>query len=235
MYEIKAYRTQEGLADIAPLSIKRDWMDETWEAHAYKCFPVSLANGLGWYLSFPEDIVFIWDGISDSTADHVKILKGEKYAYPERGNATISFNTGIMFRSDEDVTLFHMPVPNYLRDGVQPFSTLISTSFFNGDIPCAWRITRPNVEITIKAGTPVIALVPINLEAIQNSSIVFEDMKKFDSRGFDSNGYSIALGKLNREAKWSNFYRDAVDHLGRKLGKHQVKAIRLSVKDELDK
>lgn len=209
-------------------------MDETWEAHAYKCFPVSLANGLGWYLSFPEDIVFIWDGISDSTADHVKVLKGEKYAYPERGNATISFNTGIMFRSDENISMLHMPVPNYLRDGVQPFSTLISTSFFNGDIPCAWRITRPNVEITIKAGTPVIALVPINLEEIQNSSIVFEDIKSFDSKGFDSDGYSRALGRLNKEAKWSNFYRDAVDHLGRKIGKHQVKAIRLSVKDTLD-
>lgn len=234
MYEITAYKTQPGLADIHPLGIKRDWMDETWEAHAYKCFPVSLANGLGWYLSFPEDITFIWDGISDSTADHVKVLKGEKYAYPERGNATISFNTGIMFRSKENVTMFHMPVPNYLRDGVQPFSTLISTSFFNGDIPCAWRITRPNVEITIKAGTPVIALLPLNLEEIQNSIIQFDDIKNLDTRGFDSDGYSRTLGKLNMNAKWSNFYRDAVDHLGNKLGKHQVKAIRLSVKDNLE-
>lgn len=234
MHNIKAYRTQEGLADISPLSIKRDWMDETWEGHAYKCFPVSLANGLGWYLSFPEDIVFIWDGISDSMADHVKILKGSKYAYSERGNATISFHTGIMLRSEENVTIFHMPVPNYIRDGVQPFSTLISTSFFNGDIPCAWRITRPNVEITIKAGTPIIALVPINLEDIQGSSIEFEDIKNFDPRGFDSNEYSKALWELNKEGKWSNFYRNAVNHLGKKMGRHQVKAIRLSVKDNLD-
>lgn len=232
MHQIQAYRTKEGYADISPLNVKREWMDDTWEAHAYKCFPVSLTNGLGWGLSFPEDITFIWDGISDSTPDHVKILQGNKYAYSERANATISFNTGIMFKTEENVSLLQMPVPNYLRDGVQPFSTIISTSFFKGDLPCAWRITRPNVEITIKAGTPVIALVPINLEEIQNSEIIFKNLKEYDIGNFDPHGYGQALAQANQQGKWTNFYRDAVNHLGEKIGKHQVKVIRLSVKDE---
>ena len=80
----KVYPNQS--ANIQPLSVKREWMDETDEAHAYKCFPVSLTNQLGWGISFPEDISFIWDGISDSQPIHVKVLSGEKYVHTNRSN-----------------------------------------------------------------------------------------------------------------------------------------------------
>ena len=43
--------------------VKRNWMDETEEKHAYRCFPLALTNQLGWSISFPEDITFMWDGI----------------------------------------------------------------------------------------------------------------------------------------------------------------------------
>lgn len=231
MHKIQAYVTRKGYADLQPLSIKRDWMDETWEAHAYKCFPVSLTNGLGWGLSFPEDITFIWDGISDSSPDHVKVLAGEKYVSTGRANGTISFNTGIMFKTDDDISLLQMPVPNLFRDGVQPFTTIISSSFFRGDLPCAWRITRPNVEITIKANTPIISIIPINLTALQNSEIIFGDINSLPPESFNSLDYSNVVYEINRTGKWTNFYRDAVDHLGNIIGKHQVKAIRLKVDD----
>jgi hypothetical protein len=227
MIKIKAYKSQKDSANISQLSVKRDWMDETWESHAYKCFPVSLTNQLGWGISFPEDITFIWDGVSDSSSDHVKILSGSKYAHAGRGNATVSFNTGIIFKTDENISMLTMPVPNYLRDGIQPFTTLMSTSFFTGELPCALRITRPNVEITIKANTPIFSILPINLENIQDSEIVFEDSSLTPKPNFDSKAYGEEVYKINMSGKWTNFYRDAVDHLGNILGKHQVKAIRL--------
>jgi hypothetical protein len=171
MHNIEAYVIRQGLGSLSSLTAKRDWMDNTFDAHAYKCFPVSLTNQLGWGISFPEDISFIWDGISDSTPEHVKILSGEKYAYPGRANGTISFNTGIMFKTDENLTLLSMPVPNLFIDGAVPFTTLISTSFFGGELPVAWMITKANEVITIKAGTPIIAVIPIDLLAINNSEI----------------------------------------------------------------
>jgi hypothetical protein len=229
MIKIRAYRKQKDSADISQLSVKRDWMDETWESHAYKCFPVSLTNQLGWGISFPEDISFIWDGISDSSSDHIKILSGLKYAHAGRGNATVSFNTGITFKTDENISLLTMPVPNYLRDGIQPFTTLMSTSFFNGELPCALRVTRPNTEITIKANTPIFSIIPINLEQIQDSEIIFEDPSLLPELSFDSKAYGEEVYKINMSGRWTNFYRDAVDHLGNILGKHQIKAVRLKV------
>ena len=229
MHNIKAYTIREGYGKVEPLSIKRDWMDNTWDSHAYKCFPVGLTNQLGWGISFPEDISFIWDGISDSTPDHVKILSGEKYAYSGRANATISFNTGLMFSTDSNASLLSMPVPNLFIDGAVPFTTLVSTSFFRGELPCAWMITKSNEVITIKAGTPIIAILPIDLEGLQHSEITFEPVESLPESTFDSNEYSNVIYELNRKAIWSNFYRDAVDHLKNSIGKHQVKAIRLKV------
>jgi hypothetical protein len=235
MPKIQAFITGENPANIEQISVKRDWMDETANRHAYNCFPVSLSNTLGWGISFPEDISFIWDGITDSTPDHVKILSGEKYAYSGRANGTISFNTGVMFTTDENVSLLSMPVPNLFIDGAVPFTTLVSTSFFPGELPCAWMITKPNEVITIKAGTPVIAIMPIDLENLQNSEINFQPIESLPQSKFDSTEYSNVVYNLNRTATWSNFYRDAVDHLKNSIGKHQVKAIRLKVNHELNK
>ena len=230
MNTIKAYKIKEVCADVFPLSVKREWMDETSSAHAYHCFPVSLTNQLGWGMSFPEDITFIWDGISNADPSHVKILSGEKYVSPGRANATISFNTGIMFRTEENLTLLASPVPNYLRDGVTSLSTLITTSFYDGEFPVAWRITRPNVEITIKANTPFTSILPIDLENLNNSKIVFDDFRNAEPSKVNMINYSEIATEINRQGKWTDWYRNAVNHLNEKRGRHQVKKINLEVK-----
>lgn len=230
MHKIKAFK-REGFGQLSPLSAKREWMDNTWEGHAYKCFPVSLTNKLGWGISFPEDITFIWDGVNDSSPEHVKVLAGEKYVSTGRANATISFNTGLMFETDENISLLQMPVPNYPRDGITPFSTIMSTSFYYGELPCAWIITKPNVEITIKANTPIIAILPIDLSDLQNSEIQFYPMSDKKPNLTDMEEYSNTIYEINRSGKWTNFYRNAVDHKNNKLGEHQVKAVRLSVSE----
>lgn len=237
MDNIKVFRTKEGLGILEPLSAKREWMDNTFESHAYKCFPVSLSNQLGWGISFPEDISFIWDGISDSSPDHVKILSGQKYAYSGRANGTISFNSGLVFKTDTNLSLLSMPVPNLFIDGAVPFTTIMSSSFFTGPLPIAWMITKPNEVITIKAGTPVVAVLPIDLSSLNNSEMVFQDISKFPQNQynnvFDPNEYMETIKRLNNSGDWSNFYRDAVDHLKRKIGSHQVKSIRLKVSNDI--
>jgi len=228
-----AYKNYSDLGKITPLNVKREWMDDTVNSHAYKCFPVSLANGLGWGISFPEDITFIWDGITDTTSDHVKVLAGEKYVHARRGNATISFNTGLIFKTPEDYSLLTMPVPNQHIAGVSPFTTLMSTSFYNGDLPCAWRITEANKEITIKAGTPVMAVIPISLTNLQNTELHIKPRNDIPISYYqDYIGYNEVIGHINQSGKWSDFYRDAVNHEGKTIGEHEVKLIRLKVMEE---
>jgi hypothetical protein len=229
MIEIVAYARNEASDRVKPLGTVRDWMDDTWEKHAYHCFPVTLANQYGWGISFPEDISFIWDGISDSSPDHVRVTKGQRYASPGRGNATLSFHTGITLRTDHNINILSMPPANHFIRGAQAFTTIVNSSFLNSELPCAWRITEPNIEITVKAGTPVISIIPVDLQWLQNSEIKFKEYNSMPKTEYNMSDYSSAISNKNQDGKWSDFYRNATDHNGNKIGEHTVKAIRLKV------
>lgn len=232
MYNIDIYKTGKFPANISQVDIKRDWMEQTVDRHAYNCFPVSLANRLGWSISFPEDISFIWDGISDTMPHHIKILSGEKYCNTGRSNATVSFNTGLSARTNNSTSLLIMPAPNLFIPEAQPFTTLLSTSFFTGEIPCVWRITSPGKVITVKAGTPVSVIIPISLTDLNNSEVNIYSGEKFEKASYDGIEYAKAIENINMSGKWSGFYRSATDHLGNKIGEHEVKALRLNTNDK---
>lgn len=229
--DFEVYPLSPSAAEIKPLTVKREWMEQTFDKHAYHCFPVSLSNGLGWGISFPRDISFIWDGISDSTDTHVKILKGSQYVSTARANATISFNTNLVIKTEENLSMMAMPTPNWPIDGVWPFTTIISTSFFRGAFPIAWRITKANEEIVIPANTPVATIIPISLSQLNNSKAVLKNVMSLPKDFFPKNDYGKIVNEINMQGKWTDFYRNATDHLGNKIGEHEVKALRLKVDD----
>jgi hypothetical protein len=235
MKKVFAY-TSGDVSVIDQLPMHRDWMDITFEKHAYQCFPVSLSNRLGWGISYPEDIVFIWDGVNDSSPDHVKIISGEKYVTPRRGNATISFYTDITFTGEENenFTLLTMPVPNQFIRGAQCMTTLISTSVLSNEFPVSWMITEPNVEITIPAKTPIAAIVPISLSDIQNHELeIRNDRPAYMTQKWVDNMFERgeAQQAMNSSGEWTHFYRDAIDHKGCPAGYHDAKKILMKVKD----
>lgn len=217
-----------GDASIEQLPGSRDWMDETPKKHAYMCFPLSLTNRLGWGLSFPKDIRFIWDGITDTTADHIKVLEGHEYVSTARANATLSFLTGILIRTDSETSTMAMPVPNQFVRGAQCYTSLISTSFYMHEFPVAWRITEPNVEIVIPAGTPVAAILPISLTKLQNdyemeyiedpiTGSYWDEIRKYGDEAIIRDGVG----------DWSKMYRDGVNYDGSQIGTHELKTIKL--------
>jgi hypothetical protein len=231
LISIDVFKEHQKSANIAPLEVTREWMDKTNDAHAYKCFPVSLSNCMGWGISFPEEISFIWDGISDSSDSHVKILKGNNYCSANRGNATISFNTGLIIKTPKGVSMVHMPVPNGFIDGAQAFTTVISTSFYDQVFPAAWKITRPNVEIVIPANTPIIALLPLSLQSIKDFEVNLYKANFPDSYYKDQKEHAKKYMEISMSGKFTNFYRDAVNYKNEKIGEHEIKSFKLQVKD----
>ena len=226
MHNIKAYKINSRSANLSQINLKRDWMDETFDKHAYRCVPIVMANGLGWGISFPEDISFIWDGITDTTPNHIKILSGEKYCSLGRANATLSFNTGLYFRTKENLSLLHMPVPNQFIPGIQAYTTIISSSFFNSPFPCAIRVTESNKVITIKANQPIVSILPISLQNLNNSNIKFDNINNFPF----STPETVISDKPRPLVKglWTDYYRDAVDPNGNKIGSHEIKSLKFN-------
>ena len=234
MKKVLAYTSQND-AVVDQLPMHRDWMDITFDRHAYQCFPISLSNRLGWGISYPEDITFIWDGINDSTPNHMKIISGSKYVHSNRGNRTISFNTGITFlgENNKNVTLLTMPVPNQFIRGAQCITTLISTSVLESELPIAWMVTEPNIEITIPANTPIAAILPISLSDIQDHDLEIRSGRpEYQDNAWleNSRKRGEASQAMNSKGEWTHFYRDAVDHNKCPVGNHESKKIVMKVK-----
>jgi hypothetical protein len=232
MYNILIEKTPGSLFDISPMSIKRDWMDQTYENHAYRCFPVTQANVIGYNLSCKEDIEFIWDGINDQTPDHIEIIKAPKGSYGGRGQSSISLNTDLIFKTDKHVSIFTINPVNYFSNDFETMSNLISTSFYDNPLPLAIKAKSPNKHVVIKAGTPIATIIPISLSELNNTSIEIVDYKDEDRKRIDANiSYGDAAQVINSSGKWTDWYRDAVNEKGETLGEHEVRVLKLSVVD----
>jgi hypothetical protein len=231
MFNISVEKTPGCLFEISPMSIKRDWMDDTSENHAYRCFPVTQANVVGYSLSCTEDIEFEWDGINDQTPDHVKIFNPER-AYSGRGQSSISMDTGLIFRTDQDVSILAINPVNYFSDEFETMSYAISTSFYDNPFPLALRAKVANKRVVIKAGVPVATIIPISLTNLNNTVITVVDYKDQDRKRVEANiSYGEAAQKVNSTGQWTDWYRNAINEKNESLGDHEVKALRLIVKD----
>lgn len=233
MLNILVEKYQDSVISISPMSIKRDWMDATPEKHAYRCFPVTQANMVGWNLFCDKDIEFIWNGITDTSSDNVQIIIGEEFTYTGRGQSTVSFNTGLTFRTDENVSLLTINPVNYFNDDFETMSSVISTSWLDVGFPLAIKARTANKNILIKAGTPLATIIPISLTQMDNTSINIIDYTDAENKRQEAHrSYGEASQEINKSGQWTDWYRDAVNEKGESLGKHETKVLHLSVTDK---
>jgi hypothetical protein len=232
MLNISVEKTSDSTFDIVPMSIKRDWMDNTSEGHAYRCFPVTQSNVVGWSLVCKQDIEFLWNGINDQTSDNIEIISAPTGSYGGRGQSSISFHTGLIFRTDKDVSLFTINPVNYFNDDFETMSNLISTSFYDNPLPLAIKAKTSNKKVSIKSGTPIATIIPISLSGLNNTSIKITDYKDENRERVNANiAYGEAAQIVNSSGKWTDWYRNAVNEKQESLGSHEVKTLKLGVED----
>lgn len=224
-YTIKAYMQDDSVL-LEPLSFKREWFDKTLGKMAYVCMPLSSANPIGWGIAFQEDISFIWDGHPYDLPKHVKILSGEKYIRVQE-NGTLAIQPYFSLSTDQNITMLLNPVPNQFSDEWATISLTFSTGFYHDTITPAITILKPNKIITIKAGTPVAAMLPISLSALNNSKMELYDWDEKDFSVYNQD-YSDALAASQYSTEFVNFYRRAFNHKNEKIGKHEVKKLNLT-------
>jgi hypothetical protein len=232
MLNISVEKIPNSFFNIAPMPIKRDWMDVTSEKHAYRCFPVTQSNVIGWNIFCTTDIEFIWDGINDQTPDHIKILQSPPGSYGGRGQSSISLQTGLIFRTDKNISMFTINPVNYFSNEFETMSSLMTTSFYDNPLPLSIKAKLANKNILIQSGTPLATIIPISLSELNNTCINIVDYKDKDHKRNKANqSYGQAAQKINSFGEWTDWYRDAVNEKGETLGNHEVKVLKLSVKD----
>jgi len=232
MLDISVEKFNNSPFDIKPMSIKRDWMDLTPENHAYRCFPVTQSNVVGWSLFCNQDIEFVWDGTNDSSPDHVEIINAPEGSYSGRGQSSISLNTGLVFKTDKNISIFTINPVNYFSHDFETISNLISTSFYDNPLPLAIKAKKSGEKVIIKAGTPLATVIPISLTNLDNTTIeMYEYTDKDRVRENSNRSYGEAAQEINKSGKWTDWYRDAVNEKGESLGAHETKTLRLFVND----
>ena len=236
MYSIDAYKMEDSFVELNCLSVKRDWMDENLNHGAYNCFPLTLANKMGFAVSFSKDIIFEWNGETSKEKSEFKIHSGNEFCYTERGLGTIAFDTKTVFKTDNGISTLIMPAPNYFIDGIQCLTSILSTSFFGGSMHIVNKIMKKKSIIEIKAHTVVAAILPISISQFENTTLnnyLLKELKD-DSKIFyphNTQEYSLALKKYGEDNhRTANWYAKGIDHNHNIIGNHEINNFNFNIK-----
>ena len=125
MTEVTLTKTHQSPPEIRQSRLKRDWMDDTYNKHAYQCLPMTVANVSGWELVLQQDVVVEWDGGNNPP----KVLEGEflnsRAIVIPSIIGIMSFSTGWAFGTEDGYSTYITGSPNYFVDGAVPLSATI--------------------------------------------------------------------------------------------------------------
>jgi len=199
--------------------LKRSHLDETHNAHGYMCQPISTAGSHGWEFVIKNDVKFIWDGISDSSRDHVKILEGgvtangDVFVDTGTANATISFQLNCIIETDSDHYVWLMGAPNYFIDGVQPMNALLQSNWYHyNTIQFCWKITKANEEITIPAGTPFMFMMSYPKDLLETTEFSIRNANEEELERVGAyNQKRDSFYQNNEDWKWHQMYKHGIE------------------------
>lgn len=154
MTKVKLTRNHQSAPKIQQSRIKRDWMDETYNKHAYQCMPMSVANVLGWELVLEEDLVVRWDGGNTP----VTVVSGgeqnnRQVAFPSI-IGIISLGMGWTVNTEPGYSMWLTGSPNYFVDGAVPLAATVPSSWWPDEVQMNWKITKVDEPVTFPAGSP---------------------------------------------------------------------------------
>lgn len=208
--------------------LKRDWMDDTYNKHAYRCLPVSTANVNGWEVVLQQDIVVKWDGGNAVP----KIISGDNYSETKNGVTydrliancnkigMIDISFGWAFKTDPDYNVLITGSPNYFIEGAVPLTASIPSDWWPDPVDISWKLTKVNEEVTFPAGMPFafITVYPRNLmpEMEVEVEYLWDKPKLIEER----TAYSDAKMRRNIEKPWTwmNGMRTGLNEKGERIG-----------------
>ena len=230
MYQVDVYMQDilKPTANLKQLSVNREWFTPA----TYNCYPMTFVNTIGYEVSFDKDICFVWDG---NVAIPARPISGGEFIWEGRGEGTVSLTTNLIFKTDKDISFWTMPIPNHFVEEFDVLSSIISTSFWTGDITIVLKIKKEYIgkEILIPAGTPVASFLPISIAQFDGSTLNIKDARFPLPQIQNTQKYVDALHEFtNRTGGRLKLYKKGLDENGNKVGEHEIDLIRMNVEYE---
>lgn len=160
---------------IRPASQRREWMDQTPEAFAYRCLPLNIANAHGWEILAGCGFEVEWNG--GPLAEDVTV-------YPDKegdadvpvalfGQGTFTVHVQGLFRTPPGWNLWVGGPPNGMKDGVAPLSGVVETDWSPYTFTMNWRLTRPNNRVRFEADDVICHIFPVLRDTIEATEPIF--------------------------------------------------------------
>jgi hypothetical protein len=201
--------------------MQRDWMDDTYNKHAYQCLPMTVANVYGWEMQMEDDLVVQWDGGQNPA----KIISGE-VSSSGRVQAVasiigmISIQMSWVIRTEEGYNTWFTGSPNYFIDGAAPLSATIPTWWWPDESQMNWKITKIGEPVTFKAGTPFCFFNVYDNSVMESAEIetsnLWDDMGLVDSRA--KYGRAKVQNMQDNPWTWTKGIKTGLDADGNKIG-----------------
>ncbi len=174
------------------------------------------AHVSGWEFLLPHDVTVVWDGVSDSSKDHIKILDGEFYqgkriVRTDTGNSMLTFDLNVTIETDKDHYSILKGSPNYFFQGADPVEVIIRSDYFNfNENFFCWKINTPHKKITFKKDMPIAFLLNYPINLLEKTVIEFKDFSSDNNKVMQKENYSKIKDEFFENAEewgWSHFYR----------------------------
>lgn len=220
MTNLTFVRTHQISPQIKQSRIKRDWMDATYNKHAYRCLPLTSANVNGWEIILQQEVRVVWEG-----GQHVpKIIKGDTYKGRQIANCNkigmIDFNVGWSFRTDPGYDLWISGSPNYFVDGAAPLTVSIPSHWWPDEIHFSWNLTSIGEEIIFPEGMPFMFLFVYKNDLLENTNVTVENLWDKPELMKERMSYGDAKMKKMQEQPWTwmNGIRTGLNEKGERIG-----------------
>lgn len=146
---------------------KRDWFTTNF----YNCLPLTIGNQQGFIVKAGFDFNVIWNGKNGNEDGNTIVTKipkeGDENERPfpailtNFGHGILTLSLPLTLRTPPGVNILTMAPPNYIMDGLTVMTGVVETDnlrqFFTFNI----KINKPNTLISVDAGTPLAAFIPV--------------------------------------------------------------------------
>jgi hypothetical protein len=240
--KLTAFTVGHALPDIRPANTRRDWMDASPDAFAYRCLPLTIANGHGWEIRCDCEATATWNGgqrPEDVTV--TSITPGTTTPLAHFGAGVLTFHVNVLFRTEPGTSLWVSGPPNVVKDGIAPLTGIVETDWSPMTFTMNWRFTRPGHPVRFVPGEPFCFFFPLPRHLVSQTEPVVRSLADAPDTEREFRHWSSARGQFNteldkggpaREQKWQKTYHRgrmplsgtaAPDHITRVAPKPFVK------------
>lgn len=220
MTNLTLVKTTQNPPAIKQSRMKRDWMDDTYNKHAYQCLPLTVANVTGWELILQQEVVVQWDGGNSVP----KVLSGEVFEGRHIVIPSIigimSFSTGWAFNTEDGYSTWISGSPNYFVDGAVPLTASIPSYWWPDEFNMNWKITKIGEPVVFPAGMPFMHFVIYPNELLESTTINVENLWDKPDLMNQRASYGAAKVKNNQENPWTwtKGIKTGLDENGERIG-----------------